>query len=518
MQVHLSSKGISSGLSAVRSTAAAPYLPTSSNVRSLHTYIPRTGGYTGYSPFSPKTNTRKLFSVSTEKVFKVARVAFDGFIRQLTKPGLSHPITRPGQTLFARVNESVRPQSIQQRLSFSARHTLSTPRSVFLPHASPASRNVTHVGLGLARNFSTARPIFQHLVQNVPVTGRTLYEADWNIERKMMKDGSKIHRAAALNDKENGASKASLKLTQEIPSSARYNKEDELDIYFRKSVGHASEICTVLLVPLAPAPTARLPLSTSPNPIDALHLLPLSDLEGVLSSHRTHSLRVSSLFSRLDTAHVWEKGATFTAYGHASGLCTILRVEFHGWTEHMVKSILGEAGKGWCRLVEINENECKDEESELESGMSSLVSSGSSSISGNCNSREITPPFPRERSVDPAASFILPTLDFSSSFIAAAESTEYEIPRPLISFPPSPALSAFEHSTGSLASDFDDLNEILSDYSEDAISYGNGYSSDESESWAYSASPGGIMDRSMIGFSSTFLARSESNGARGRVI
>ncbi|KAJ7744661.1 hypothetical protein B0H16DRAFT_1727223 [Mycena metata] len=41
---------------------------------------------------------------------------------------------------------------------------------------------MTHVGLGTARNFSSGRPLFQQLADNVPIADRAFYEADWDLD------------------------------------------------------------------------------------------------------------------------------------------------------------------------------------------------------------------------------------------------------------------------------------------------------------------------------------------------
>ncbi|EJD06167.1 uncharacterized protein FOMMEDRAFT_67178, partial [Fomitiporia mediterranea MF3/22] len=147
------------------------------------------------------------------------------------------------------------------------------------------------VGLGTARNFSTARPIFQQLTQNVPVAGRAIYEADWDLEKRKMK-GKMRRDLKPSNEKENVHSTLRAKPIEKT------RKVVELERYFPEPAPAASDMTTVLLVPLAPTPTSRLPLTetqaTEPN------LLVVSDLQEVLSTHRIHSLRVSSLFARLD--------------------------------------------------------------------------------------------------------------------------------------------------------------------------------------------------------------------------
>ena len=383
-----------------------------SGVRSLHVsaHAPRPvfgagsgAGAGAHHPPRPPTST------ATGRFLQTTRTAFTRFLTHLTAPGFTHPVAwgRSARGLSTRVNASVRPQAIQQGLSLPARHALSRPKAgpPFMPRATPATRSTIQVGLGTARNFSTARPLFQQFAQNVPVAGRAIYEADWDLEKRMMKEKQRMELKTTADEKEN------VRPIRAKPVE-KANKAKELERYFPATESDAPEVKTVLLVPLAPTPTSRLPLTETYGPEPTL--LVVSDLEDILSSHRLHSLRVSSLFARLDAFGVWEKGAKFTALGDANGLCTVLRIEFSGWSEDAVKGVLGDAGRGWCRIIEIRDYEPK---SLVEDP---LALARTSSIDDH----------------DPATSVVLPTLDFSASFHATCESiSSHSTP------PPSPPRS-----------------------------------------------------------------------------
>ncbi|KAL5528926.1 hypothetical protein ACEPAG_4900 [Sanghuangporus baumii] len=386
-----------------------------SGVRSLHVHAhaPRPvfgagsgAGAGAHHPPRPPTST------VTGRIIQTTKTAFTRFLSHLTAPGFTHPVAW-GQTargLSSRVNTSVRPQTIQQGLSLPARHALSRPKvgPPFMPYATPATRSTVNVGLGTARNFSTARPLFQQFAQNVPVAGRAIYEADWNLEKRKMKDKKRMELKTTADEKENARPASPLRARPNEPAK----KAKELERYFPVTDSADTEVSTVLLVPLAPTPTSRLPLTETYGAEPTL--LVVSDLEDILSSHRLHSLRVSSLFARLDAFGAWEKGAKFTALGDANGLCTVLRIEFNGWTESMVKNVLGDAGRGWCRMIEIKHDEGKN------------LSEG----------ERTSTPISTVDEHDPATSVILPTLDFSASFHATCESlASHSSP------PPSPPLS-----------------------------------------------------------------------------
>ncbi|KAF8515890.1 hypothetical protein JB92DRAFT_2912991 [Gautieria morchelliformis] len=236
--------------------------------------------------------------------------------------------------------------SIRQSLSLPARIALSRPlRAPSLPRVPRVPGNVTQVGLGTARNFSTSRPIFQNLVQNVPVAGRSFYEVGWDVKLRKEKN-SKIRRPKNTHRKAKVADKLILS-PEPISSSASMSYDEEVRHYFGAPARQL--VTTYLQIPLAPTPTSRVRLPSSPSP----RLLPLPALAKEHASHSKHAIRVSSLFRRLDAARVWERGVSCETFGDPSGLCTILRLEFEGWTEDMVRDVLGDAGKDWCTIQEV---------------------------------------------------------------------------------------------------------------------------------------------------------------------
>ena len=108
----------------------------------------------------------------------------------------------------------------------------------------------------------------------------------------------------------------------------------------------------------------------------------------------------------------------------------------------MVWDMLGDAGRGWCKIVE-TKNIVDEYEgvSDTESGMSSILSSSSSLAPSRTRSPE--------PSFDPTSSFVLPKLDFSSSFTTSREN--------MVPFPPSPPPAASEFS-------FSDVSPPFSEY------------------------------------------------------
>ncbi|KAF8520182.1 hypothetical protein BU17DRAFT_89184 [Hysterangium stoloniferum] len=266
-----------------------------------------------------------------------ARTIYNHLISRL-KTNLSSPA-------LSRSLHSSHPSS-HQSASFASRNA---PRlgAPCLPRPPRVPGNVSHVGLGTARNFSTARPVFQHLVENVPVAGRAINEIDWDLKIREQRRSFALGREKTSKPKHQIARPVhKTEIHISIPAVA---DAEEVQHYFHTPA--TPSVTTYLQIPLAPTPTSRVPLSSSSTSPPCL--LPLSALAREHALHSKHAVRVSSLFKRLDAANVWERGGSCKPYGDPLGLCTVLRVRFEGWTEDMVREVLGLAGGDWCSIQEI---------------------------------------------------------------------------------------------------------------------------------------------------------------------
>jgi len=114
-----------------------------------------------------------------------------------------------------------------------------------------------------------------------------------------------------------------------------------------------------------------------------------------------------------------------------------------GWTAAEVRSVIGESGTGWCELYEVRADD-EEEQGELGSMFSfsgdedELGSVMMMSESENGSEAEAESYDGAGAAMDPSDSFILPTLDFSSSFLAASS--------PFDTSPPSAGLSRSSES------------------------------------------------------------------------
>ncbi|KAG5642400.1 hypothetical protein DXG03_002832 [Asterophora parasitica] len=393
-------------------------------LRHASNYIPHTvpGAVPGPSrgihiPSFARVRPRILNLGQTQKLFSQSRHIVTQFFNLLTAPTTST------------VGHSVRGAStrgystIQQRASIHLKSALArSSQTHFLPRAPiGVPRSIAQVGLGTARNFSSTRPIFQNLVENIPITGRALYEADIELnfgkQRGAMRKPSKGKSSTKLGKEMLKPRARDLSVKENKPLSKGSQTDAELEHYFATPA--VPDVTTCLLIPLAPTPATRTPLPSNPD-----SLLPLPTLASIHVSHEIHSLRVSTLFTRLDAANVWERGvqcSTFSHGGGADGVCTMLKVEFVGWTKAEVRSVLGESGTGWCVLEEVKTSEANgmaifsEDEDDLSDTSSILSGSFEDGLTDYVDLIAVG-------EVDPSHSLLLPTLDFSSSFLASTPS------------------------------------------------------------------------------------------------
>jgi len=307
---------------------------------------------------------------------------------------------------------------IESNWSLPVRHALSVrmgaPR---LPRPPAVPRNIAQVGLGTARNFTTGRPIFQNLadkMHNIPVASRAFLEADLDMRSK---DDSRDALASKLKRARNGKSKrrsrpvcpgddklhfhpAASRPTASSAPETEARTQAAFDQYFTPP--QVPDVSTTLLIPLAPTPTSRVPLAHT-FAYDQHPLVPFLEISALHVDAERHAARVRALFEQLDAARAWDKGATCDTLGGARG-AGVLRVRFAGWSAPAVRGILGEAATGWCVLEEECAAGCEEEEM---SDVDSVVApDGPPEGIAELN---LSSP------VDPAYSFVLPTLDFSAT-------------------------------------------------------------------------------------------------------
>ncbi|KAF7777583.1 hypothetical protein Agabi119p4_3655 [Agaricus bisporus var. burnettii] len=287
------------------------------------------------------------------KIFSATRNFFTFIVNQLAAPGLRAPAhIHNGNAAAARSLRSAAPPTIQSRLTFHSRTALSSGTRAVLPHPPSAGvRVATNVGLGTARNYATAMPIFQNLVENTPIAMRALYESKLDLrKRRHGRSRPRRPRRSALH-------REAINTRHTMPMNAipHFVPEEEVSHYFDDAV---APVTTYLWVPLCRPPNTRVPLPAVETGDAPRLLFPLSQFSAFHESYESHGVRVDNLLSRLNQNNVWEKGVKLRAYGQIRGddelgMCSIWRVEFGGWTQGEVEGVIGESVMEWCRLEEV---------------------------------------------------------------------------------------------------------------------------------------------------------------------
>lgn len=445
------------------------------------------------------------------KLFSASKNFLQRFFAHLTAPGLRAPAyLAEVQNYSARSlhGTALRGATIQNGLSFPVRnslrsHALQRQANMFLPRGPgpvpPRCGGVAQVGLGVARNFSTARPIFQQIAQNVPIAGRALYEIEWDLETT--KEYQRMRLAGQNGVKKVTKTHSMLKASENVKkhksSVVAEDKENKVHntVTIKEDIEHyfpfveTPLVTTYLFVPLAPTPTARLPLPSDPLASPRINwepalLPPLSFIGSFHASHSTHALRVSTLFTRLDQANVWSRGVHCSAYSQGrvhqrqhlkheetdnggEGVCTILKIEFKGWTQSEVRSVIGESGTGWCMLEEVfSTEELAEEEDCSDDSLASSVL-GDHSIFSDVSSEQPGESI-ESTTFDPTESFILPTLDMSSNFSAPTSftglgSTEGVLSSIPLEMESDPWVDEYASNFSSPSSSYSDLSDLIID-------------------------------------------------------
>ncbi|KAI0253809.1 hypothetical protein BJV78DRAFT_131509 [Lactifluus subvellereus] len=259
--------------------------PNIASTRGLHTqsFAPRAPPQPSSFTFRALNRTKNLFNA---------------FVGHLTTPGT---LRSPGPASRSIQSAASRMPTIENNLSLPVRHAISmrmgAPR---LPRPPAVPRHIAQVGLGTARNFTTGRPIFQNIVDkihNIPVTSRAFLEADWDMRTR--DDTALAFKLKAQRKESRRGSAARASKVQFHPAAARTTEpaaQAELDKYFAPQV---PDVSTTLLIPLAPTPTARVPLPRM-FAYDRHPLIPFVELSALHIDTDRHASRVRALFEQLD--------------------------------------------------------------------------------------------------------------------------------------------------------------------------------------------------------------------------
>ena len=316
------------------------------------------------------------------------------------------------------------PNPIIRNLSSTSKFSLAhSPVSrVYLPRGPQGFHNVGYrglaqeIGLGTARNFSTGRTVFHHVIEkNASIGVRAFLEMDAGKDLRTVR----ISRTRA---KKSGQKETKRMVVKPKPVVVE-TKEEEIAQYFKLE---EPDVVTYLQVALAPTPSARLPYAASTDSsMDSTRLLPLRAVLNIQQQFYARSEFVSSLVGRVDARDDRNspKGrVSFETWGDSSGLCTELRIRFEGWSEEDVRAlfdgILTDGGGEWA-IQELRPPAPLLEKVPRLSD--SLVTSVANSVPPSILASPVLSNADLEaemRMEDPWASgplFVMPQLDFSSS-------------------------------------------------------------------------------------------------------
>jgi hypothetical protein len=209
------------------------------------------------------------------------------------------------------------------------------------PRPSPLSRGVSQVGLGSARNFSSAQPLFQNIVHNAPLALRALgHQVDGFDAKKLRREVRRTIRKQTKLDAfgaspslaSSGAMGKLVELESSAASDASYETNDA-ESCFASSPASSFVSNVSLRIPLEPALPVHFgdmsDTEGSSRLLPRSFLASLRDVQELLDLHR---VRLRSLLDRLERAgcfddtdvRFWEPGGGGDGRGP-------LVIEFGGW-------------------------------------------------------------------------------------------------------------------------------------------------------------------------------------------
>lgn len=318
----------------------------------------------------------------TAKVLRTSRVTLE---HQLSTNPAHHASASPlgsaarsfVETIAAGVFKSVRtaaqtpysttrvqPRTVAPSLAFrTARGSVARPRPGFggptpRPVAYPAS--VSHVGLGAARNFSSARPIFENVCQNVPLGLRALVDSDGIDSRKWAKVRQTIRRAERTAVKGHGRALPRAEQLKKIEFSSFFGSvaAEASSSAVVESEAVATVEPVVLVLPLEPSLALSLPSDTtavasSSTSYRLLTPTVLHSLHSIQNAYESHAHRIRSLSNRLTSAGVFDDPGVGVEMIFVNGE-KLVEVRFPAsWSRRDVEQACGEwrGAERWYQIL-----------------------------------------------------------------------------------------------------------------------------------------------------------------------
>ena len=373
------------------------------------------------------------------------------------------------------------PNPILRNLSSTSKFSLAhSPVSrVYLPRGPQGFKHVGYrglaqeIGLGTARNFSTGRTVFHHVIEkNASIGVRAFLEMDASTDLRTVQ----VSRTRARKSEQKGKKERKRMVFKPTKPVVVKTKEEEVAQYFKQE---EPGVVTYLQVALAATPSARMPFAASTDgSLDSTRLLPLRAVLNTQQLFYAQSEFVSSLFNTMDAHDVWNSPrgrVQVESWGDLSGLCTELRVRFEGWSEEDVRALFAGlltdgVAEGWA-IQELHPPQpLQERTTQLSDSLITITGDSippsmlASPVFSNADLEQ-----PEMKMEDPWESagprFIMPQLDFSSSLPTPDSASS-----PGLSLTFDESLLEHEMSDGDLDHLSDAGSEAWSDTAESTVS------------------------------------------------
>jgi hypothetical protein len=226
------------------------------------------------------------------------------------------------------------------------------------PRPSAVPRGVNHVGLGSARNFSSAQPVFQNIVHNAPLALRAFgnqvdgfdakklrREVRRSIKRQQQQKQAKLEFPFA---KSSSGFSSDVRLSSLDLEGSSLSADDSDDFFASLPSPFMANVS--LNVPLEPS----LPAGFDDFSQDSSRLLPrsfLASLRDIQEHLDVHRIRLRSLLDRLERAGCFDD-ENVRFWDPSGGM---LAIEFGGWwTATDVRQALGvwDGQKTWFDIID----------------------------------------------------------------------------------------------------------------------------------------------------------------------
>lgn len=328
----------------------------------------------------------------------------------------------------------VQPKTVSPGHALRAfRGTVARPRRAFggpTPRGVAFPANVSHIGLGPARNFSSARPIFENVCQNVPLGLRALADTDGVDRRKWAKVRRDVRRAHRTAVKGQGRALPRAEQLRRIEFSSFFGStvaEASASAVVKPAVAVANATVDPVMLVLPLEPTLALPYPSDnaiiPGSTSSSYRLltptVLHSLHSIQNAYESHAHRIRALSNRLTSAGVFDDPGVAVEMIFSDGE-KLVEVRFpSSWSRRDVEQACGE-WRGAERWYDILGGEAAPPVSVASSSdrgtTDELLSHSSLAVTDDSRSTLDEDDFAEHDDI--AATFVLPTVEHASPVLS----------------------------------------------------------------------------------------------------